>query len=1141
MIILIYNFIMWLHSIRKSAFSTINLIYAQKNKEVSVLISQKRLSNKCRLFPLCGKQSAAALCNIFPYLCTYFILNISYRRHIIGLTERNEMKIRNSAAASYGRFRRRLAMFDYNKIKDITFFKEHVLPAHSDHVYFPDEPSLRAGENPFRHSLNGIWKFSYGRNLDETIEGFEGLDFNCRNWSEIRVPTHIQMEGYDVPAYVNTQYPWDGREDIWDGEIPSEFNPTASYVKYFHVPEHMRGQALYISFQGVESGMALWLNGQYVGYSEDSFTPSDFNLTPYLVDGENKLALQVYKWTSGSWAEDQDFYRFSGIFRDVYLYTKPAVHIDDLKVQALLDDTYTKGELKIDIKAQGAGNVRMVLSEMPLYRFPGSTITDLSEDLNKEFAKAEFALSEGKGQLTLPVEGMKLWSAEEPNLYELLLTVLDDEGHVTEVIAEGVGFRRFEMKDRLMCLNGKRIVFKGANRHEFSSKAGRVPQADELLLDIVTMKRYNINAIRTCHYPNDSPLYRLCDVYGLYLIDETNMETHGSWDAVMRGGGCELAIPGDKPQWEAALLDRVNSIYQRDKNHPSILIWSCGNESYGGSVIKKMSDKFRALDDTRLVHYEGVFQDRRYNDTSDMESQMYTPVSTIKSFLSKHRDKPFICCEYAHAMGNSCGAMHKYTDLTDTDPLYQGGFIWDYIDQTITKKDRYGREFQAYGGDFGERPTDYNFSANGIVYGADRAPSPKMQEVKFNYQNITAETRKDTVLVKNKNLFVNTNAYRCVVTLARNGVLIKQAELPTAVPPLSEQEYALPIAAPVQPGEYTVTVSFRLKTDTLWADAGHEIAFGQHVYTISENTAQKGYQCRKPVKVIKGKVNIGIKGENFDALFSYLSGGLVSYRYGGVEMIEGIPKPNFWRAPVDNDEGNGMPMVYGQWKLASLYLSHKSFIAPKQEGYDPGDPKLEVHKTHASVTYSYVLPTAPATYCQVRYTVYGDGTIETTLIHDPIKELADMPEFGMIMKINADYNQLEWYGMGPEETYADRCMGAKLGIYRNQVSDNVADYIVPQETGNKVGVRWAKVTDKRGRGLLFEGDSMSFSALPWTPHEMENARHPYELPQIHYTVIRAAMMQMGIAGDDSWGSPTHPEYLIHADKRLEFTFRFRGI
>ncbi len=1034
-----------------------------------------------------------------------------------------------------------VAMFDYSRIKDSTFYKDNVLPAHSDHVYFPDEESLRSGTNPFRHSLNGIWKFSYGRNLSETIKGFEKADYNCKDWSDIRVPAHIQMEGYDIPAYVNTQYPWDGREDIWDGEVPTEFNPTASYVKYFYVPEHMQGQALYISFQGVESGMALWLNGQYVGYSEDSFTPSDFDRMPYLVEGENKLALQVYKWTSGSWAEDQDFYRFSGIFRDVYLYTKPAVHIDDLKVQTLLDGTYTKAELKIDVKAQGAGTVQMVLSAMPLYRFPGSAVTDLGEEPNKEIAKAEFSLADGKGQLVLPVEGMKLWSAEEPNLYELLLTVLDESGNVTEVIAEGAGFRRFEMKDHIMCLNGRRIVFKGVNRHEFSSRAGRVPMPDELLLDIVTMKRHNINAIRTCHYPDDSPLYRLCDVYGLYLIDETNMETHGSWDAVMRGGDYELAIPGDKPHWEGALLDRVNSIYQRDKNHPSILIWSCGNESYGGLVIKKMSDRFHELDDTRLVHYEGIFHDRRYNDTSDMESQMYTPVSTIEAFLSKHRDKPFICCEYTHAMGNSCGAMHKYTDLTDTEPLYQGGFIWDYVDQTITKKDRYGREFQAYGGDFGERPTDYNFSANGIVYGGSRAPSPKMQEVKFNYQNITAEVSKDKVLVKNKNLFVNTDAFRCVVTLAKNGTLVKQAELMTAVEPLSEQEYALPIPVPEKPGEYTVTVSFRLKADTLWAEAGHETAFGQYVYTITEENSKTGYHCSKPVKVIKGKVNIGVKGENFDALFSYLSGGLVSYRYGGTEMIESIPKPNFWRAPVDNDEGNGMPMVYGQWKLASLYLSHKSFIVPEQEGYDPGDPKLEIHETHASITYSYVLPTAPATYCQVRYTVYGDGTIETTLIHDPIKELEDMPEFGMIMKINADYNQLEWYGMGPAETYADRCKGAKLGIYKNQVSDNMADYIVPQETGNKVGVRWAKVTDKLGRGLLFEGDNMNFSALPWTPHELENARHPYELPQVHYTVIRAAMMQMGIAGDDSWGSPTHPEYLIHADKRLEFTFRFRGI
>ncbi len=1052
-------------------------------------------------------------------------------------------------------------MFDYSKIKDTGFFKDNVLPAHSDHAYFPDEESLRAGgENPFFSSLNGIWKFSYGRNLTETIKGFEQPGYDCRGWADIRVPAHIQMEGYDAPAYVNTQYPWDGREDIWDGEVPKDFNPTASYVRYFHVPDQMQGQPLYISFQGVESGMALWLNGKYVGYSEDSFTPSDFELTPYLVEGENKLALQVYKWTSGSWAESQDFYRFSGIFRDVYLYTKPAVHIEDLSVQALLDSAYTEGELRLAVKSQGSGTVELALSEMPLYRFPGSAVTNLWETPNRETARASFPLSGGRGQLTLPVGNVKLWSAEEPNLYELLLTVRDGSGAVTEVIAQGVGFRRFEMKDGLMCLNGKRIVFKGVNRHEFSAITGRVPQPEELLLDIVTMKQHNINAIRTCHYPDDSPLYGLCDVYGLYLIDETNMETHGSWDAAMRTGDLSLALPNGKPQWEAPLLDRVNSMYQRDKNHPSILIWSCGNESYGGLVIKKMADKFRELDSTRLVHYEGIFHDRRYNDTSDMESQMYTPVSGIKEFLSQHRDKPFICCEYTHAMGNSCGAMDKYTDLTDTEPLYQGGFIWDYVDQTITKKDRYGKEFQAYGGDFGERPTDYNFSANGIVYGGTRTPSPKMQEVKFNYQNITAKASKDKVLVQNKNLFTNTDAFQCIVTLAKDGTLIKQASLATAVPPLSEQEYALPIPVPVQPGEYAVTVSFQLKEDTLWAKAGHEVAFGQYVYTVAEDALfadsssfahastegsaapSKGC-CKKPLQVIQGKVNLGVKGENFDALFSYLVGGLVSYRYGGVELIEGIPKPNFWRAPVDNDEGNGMAMVYGQWKLASLYLSHKGYPVPGQTGFAfaAKDPEVEIQEHSVSITYTYALPTAPAASCQVTYTVYGDGTIETTLAYEPVPGLPPMPEFGMMMKLNADYNRLEWYGLGPCETYADRCKGAKLGIYKNLVHENVADYIVPQETGNKVGVRWAKVTDQKGRGLLFEGDKMYFSALPWTPHEMECARHPYELPQVHYTVIRAAQMQMGIAGDDSWGAPTHPEYLLPADKKMEFTFRFRGI
>ncbi|MDY2813309.1 MAG: glycoside hydrolase family 2 TIM barrel-domain containing protein [Dorea sp.] len=1025
-------------------------------------------------------------------------------------------------------------MFDYHKIQDPEFFKENALPAHSDHICYPDETCLKNQENPYRFSLNGIWKFSYGRNLDDTVKGFEAADYNCKNWSDIRVPAHIQMEGYDAPAYVNVQYPWDGREDIWAGEIPSRFNPTASYVKYFRVPESMHGKPVYISFQGVESGMAVWLNGQYIGYSEDSFTPTEFELTPYIQEGENKLAVQVYKWTSSSWTEDQDFFRFSGIYRDVYLYTRPEVHIWDLKIQTLLDDTYQAGNLVIDAEGCGCGNIQASLRKLPSVDVPSSEyLKDSSEtDL---FASAEFSLQEGIGHLTLPVSGFDLWSAEEPNLYELLLCVYDENGQLTEVISEYVGFRRFEMIDNIMCLNGKRIVFKGVNRHEFSSKAGRVPQEDEILQDILTMKRYNINAIRTCHYPNDSRIYRLCDRYGLYMIDENNLESHGSWDPIVRGlADNSLAVPGDREEWKPMMFDRVNSIYQRDKNHPAILIWSCGNESFGGPVIRDMADRFRELDDTRLVHYEGVFNDRRYNETSDMESQMYPSVASIQKFLSEHRDKPFICCEYTHAMGNSCGAMHKYTDLTDSEPLYQGGFIWDYVDQSIYKKDRYGNDFQAYGGDFGERPTDYNFSGNGIVYGGDRSPSPKMQEVKYNYQNISAELTADKVLIRNKNLFVNTNTFDCIVSLAKNGTLVCQAKLDTDVAPLSEQEYELPIHKAETPGEYTVTVSFVLKENTLWADAGHEVAFGQTVYAI-ENPASC-IPCKKPVTVIKGWNNIGVSGENFEVLFSGLFGGLSSYRYGGVEMIESIPKPNFWRAPVDNDEGNQMMARYGQWKLASLYPSHKDFETNAWQA-----PRIEENENSVTVTFRYNLATKPVSHCDVAYTVYGDGTIETTLSYDPIAELGDMPEFGMIMKINADYDQVEWYGMGPAETYEDRQKGAKLGIYKNTVTDNLARYMVPQECGNKVGVRWAKVTDRRGRGLLFEGDSINFSALPWTPHEMENARHPFELPQIHYTVIRASMQQMGIAGDDSWGARTHPEYLLDVSKKMTFTFRFRGI
>ena len=529
-----------------------------------------------------------------------------------------------------------------------------------------------------------------------------------------------------------------------------------------------------------------------------------------------------------------------------------------------------------------------------------------------------------------------------------------------------------------------------------------------------------------------------------------------------------------------------------------------------------------------------------------MYSQMYTPVEGIKKFLKEHPNKPFICCEYTHAMGNSCGGMHKYTDYTDEEPRYQGGFIWDYVDQSIYKKDRYGNWFLGYGGDFDDRPSDYEFSGNGIVYGGNRNSSPKMQEVKFNYQNITVIFEQNKFTVWNKNLFVNTSIYQAFVILQANGEIVEKVAMDISVAPLTKKTFSVPKEFDTRmklmqeayekreedAPEFALTVSFALKEDTLWAKVGHEVAFGQKIL----KKEVKPYTCDKPIKVTKGWSNIGVKGNDFSVLFSTGRPGMISYLYGGVEMLKSVPMPNFWRAPVDNDNGNLMPQRYAQWKLASMYISNRN------DGlFDYRPPKVEEERNCVSVYYDLYMPTTPVSQCQLKYKVFGDGTVEMTLSYDPVKELGDMPEFGVMFKFDADYDTVKWYGLGESETYADRKQGGKLGVYENKVVDNLAEYMVPQETGNKCDVRYAKIVDRKGRGMMFFGDEISFSALPYTPHELENARHSFELPQVHYTVVRVADAQMGVSGDDSWGAKVHPEYLLDVSKKKVFTFCFRGI
>ena len=989
--------------------------------------------------------------------------------------------------------------FNYDRIKDPGYFQENRMLPHSDHKYYRGHEG-----GDFRYSLNGVWKFHHAKNYSLAPEAFYAADYDCRAWDDISVPGHIEMQGYGIPQYVNVQYPWDGLEDIEPGDIPTEFNPVATYVKYFTLEETGllldASEKIYISFQGVESGFALWLNGHYIGYSTDSFTPSEFALSEYInKTGLNKLAVQVYRFTAGSWLEDQDFFRFSGIFRDVFLYAIPQVHVRDLKIDTKLSEDFSSAELSVAMELTGAGSTKLRLT--------------YEDELICE--------CEGKSPCIVPKP--KLWSAEYPHLYTLTIEVYDTSMALQEVVVQSVGFRRFEMIDGIMCINGKRIAFYGTNRHEFSCYTGRALPKELMEEDVLAMKRNNINALRTSHYPNDSYIYELCDKYGLYVIDEVNLETHGQWAKTYKHG-LDVALPGDRADWKDIVIDRVDSLYQRDKNHPSIIIWSLGNESLGGSVMLDMANHFRKLDQSRLVHYEGVAWDARHPNTTDMYSYMYTAAADLEKMLETNTDKPCILCEYVHTMGNSGGAMYKYIELMDKQPRYQGGFIWDYVDQSLIKKDRYGKEFQAYGGDHGERPTDYNFSGNGIMYG-DRRPSPKMQSVKFNYRQLRVSfPGNGKFLIENKYLFTPSSDFDCLAILEKDGKEVARKSIKTDVPPLATGAYSIPLDFPEAEGEYAITVSLRLREDCDWGPRKHEVAYGQLTKQI--NAAPK--INKEPVKVIANGNNIGVKGMHFSALFSRERGGMVSYRYAGREMIEKIPMPNFWRAPVDNDIGNQMPKRYAQWKLASLYATLESL-------------EHENTETTATITCKYKFPTTPESSCELRYIVHGDGTVKVDLSCTP-EGHTPMPEFGLLFKFNADYENLEWFGPGPEETYVDRPCGAKLGIYRNKVADNMAAYLVPQESGNKVNVRWAKLTDNAGRGIYFTGlPLMEFSALPFTPHEIENAMHHYELPAPHYSVVRVNLRQMGIAGDQSWGALTHPEYLLPENESLNFSFSFKGI
>ncbi len=974
-----------------------------------------------------------------------------------------------------------------NWIKDPKVFQVNTVTPHSDHEFYFDEK-----ENKKEVILNGDWSFKYIKNINDLDLEFIKPNYELLNWDSIKVPAHIELSGYDNPKYVNTMYPWDGIEDLIPPEIPEKINRFGLYSKEIELKKDYTKNETFIKFEGVESAIYLWVNGEFIGYSEDTFTPSEFNISNEVKEGINKISAVVVKFCTGSWLEDQDFWRFFGIFRDVKIYNTPKVHIYDLNIKTKLNDNFKEGSLSVKLDVLNRDKL-----DYKIYCNFNNEIREVSTEF------------------TIFLNNILCWSAEEPNLYDLELKICDKNDNVIEIVKEKVGFRRFELKDKLMLINGKPISFRGVNRHEFNCNTGRVISYEDTKKDIITMKQHNINAVRTSHYPNNSFFYRLCDEYGLYVIDETNLETHGTWMSLGQPlHNSEYIVPHNKDEWEEAVLQRGKNMLERDKNHPSVIIYSCGNEAYGGKVIANLSKYFKETDSSRLVHYEGIFHDRSYNETSDMESHMYTRPDNIINYLKDNPKKPIIMCEYSHSMGNSNGGLYKYIEVEEKYPMYQGGFIWDYIDQSLLVESKEGVKYFTSGGDFYDRPNDGNFCGNGIVF-ADRTLTPKIEEVKFLYSPIKIDVEDEKFIVTNKNLFISSSNYNFTYKLYSNGELVKTKELDIDVKPMTSKEFKLPKENYDENYEYTILIESSLKEDCIWAKKGHGISHGQNIvnnFNTNKNKLEK-------IKIINGNATYGIKNKNTTYLINKATGNLTSICKDGKEYLKSEMQLNFWRAPIDNERGSKLIKEWSKWKVASLYSTVEKYIVSEN-----------------SIEAIFSLPITDEK-CSITYFFNTDESIGIKLNYIPRIVGEILPTFGVTLKLDKEYENFTWYGNHNIESQIDRKESGKILLMKNKVIDNFVPYLKPQFCGNKTDVRYFEISNNEGTGLKISGNNpFEVSALPYTSHELENAKNKLELPNINNTIITISKFNTGVGGDDSWGSKPHDEHIIKTEMSNKFEF-----
>ncbi|NJQ02524.1 glycoside hydrolase family 2 TIM barrel-domain containing protein [Streptomyces zingiberis] len=1022
---------------------------------------------------------------------------------------------------------------------NIGIFQVNAEPPHATFMPYGDlQQALDADRttSPYRLPLDGNWRFQHVTRPDDRDTGFHRPEVNDGSWKTIPVPANWQQHGYDFPIYVNIAYPWWGgsgqNEASQPPEVPLRFNPVGQYRRTFDLPSGWQGRRVHIHFEGVKSAFYLWVNGTKVGYREGSFTPAEFDITDHVRPGSNLVAVEVYRFPDGDWLEDQDMIRMSGIFRPVFLHSLPAVHLRDFTLGTPLRDNYTNADLTVAVavRTKGAQQAGTYTVETQLYDADRKAVWP--EPLRTQVDTGSVqAGRDATAQGRKAVQGPKLWSAEHPNLYTAVLQLRDPSGAVVQIVSARVGFREFAIKDGLMRINGQPVSLRGVNRHEIDPDRGMALTRADMVRDIEVMKRLNVNAVRTSHYPNNPLWYDLADAYGLYVMDEANLETHG-----ISGN-----YPASRADWTSACVDRASEMVHRDKNHASVCIWSLGNEAGGGSNFVAMRNWIRSADPTRIIHYEG---DNRA-EVSDLRSRMYESPSRVAERAGESDRRPYVMIEYAHAMGNSVGNLKEYWDTVRAHAILQGGYIWDFVDQALRRPvpSGGGATYFSYGGDWGDKPdVADNFCANGILP-ADRKPSGKAAEVKQQYQAINVAAGSDagagSVRITNEYLFTNVQAFEGTWALIADGAVIGSGELTAAqldIPPLTSKTVQLPVQRPADPApgaEHFLRLSFTLRSKAAWADAGFEVA-KQQLPVDFASPPVKGTPIADVPTLTHAETGdrITVTGTDFTLAVSKATGEITAYEAMGMRLIASGPAPNFWRAPTDNDRGNGQPSRNATWRRAGTDRTVTRVTAER----------LSDRSVRIAVTGT--LPTGPASSYTTTYTVYGNGEIKVdNTLRPGAASLPYLPEVGTILTLPGELEQMRYYGRGPEENHWDRNSGSDVGVYSSTVSGQWTGYIRPQENGNKTDVRWVALVNGAGRGLLAYGEPLlEVNASHFTPEDLSTgARHDHQLTPRKEVVLRLSHRQMGVGGNDSWGAHTLDRYKLFADRDYSYSYRLRPL